>query len=58
MWDVPTWGTPSPPPPLLSAMKDGFFLRMMGRRNDKEWALLWTSGLSVLHLVINSHSPL
>lgn len=33
------------------------FLRMMGRRNEKEWVLFWTLGLSVLHLVINSHGP-
>lgn len=31
MWDVRSWHTPSPPPLLLSAMKDVFW-EMMGRR--------------------------
>lgn len=37
MWDMQASGT-SPPPLLLSAMKD-VGLGMMGRKNEKEWAL-------------------
>lgn len=57
MWDVQASGAP-PPPLLLSAMKD-VGLGMMGRRNEKEWALFYTLDLCWVsfHLVINSHGP-